>query len=111
MELLVRFGSATARDVLRELPDPPTYSAVRSILRILGEKKLITKIRKDGRDFYSSRVPADKARINALQTVVRNFFSNSAVEAACALLGNGPRSISSEEAETLRKIIEEARRK
>ena len=111
MELLARLGGATARDVQRELPDPPTYSAVRSILRILGEKKMITKVRKEGRDFYSSAVPADKARLNALQTVVRNFFSNSAVEAACALLGNGTRAISREEAETLRKLIDEARKK
>jgi len=72
---------------------------------------MITKVRKEGRDFYSSAVPADKARLNALQTVVRNFFSNSAVEAACALLGNGTRAISREEAETLRKLIDEARKK
>jgi predicted transcriptional regulator len=111
MELLIRLGSATARDVQRELPDPPTYSAVRSILRILGEKKLITKVRKDGRDLYSSPVPADKARIKALQAVVRSFFSNSAVEAACALLGNRPQELSADDVEKLQKLIDEARKK
>lgn len=111
MELLIRLERATARDILRELPDPPTYSAVRSVLRILGEKKLVTKVHKDGRDLYSTAIPAEKARVNALQAVVKSFFSDSAVEAACALLGNRRRKLSLEEAARLQKLIDEARTK
>jgi len=111
MDLLIKLGEASARDIQSELPDPPTYSAVRSILRILGQKSLVTKVKKDGRDLYTPAVPVEQARISALQAVVKSFFSNSAVEAACALLGNQKKKISPEEAEMLQKLIEEAKKR
>ena len=110
LELLIKLGSATARDIERELPDPPTYSAVRSILRILGEKKLIQKTTHERRDWYSPAVPAELARLKALQAVVRSFFSNSAVDAACALLGGRRSKLSAEEAAKLQRLIDEARK-
>ena len=109
MELLIKLGSATARDIQRELPDPPTYSAVRSILRILGAKKLIQKTTQERRDWYSPVVPAEQARLRALQEVVKSFFSNSAVDAACALLGGRRRKLSAQEAAKLQRLIDEAR--
>ena len=109
MELLIRLGRATARDVERELPSPPTYSAVRSILRILGEKKLVQKVSRGGRDWYSPVVPAARARLRALRELVRDFFSDSAVDAACALLGGRRRKLSPQEITKLQRLIEEAR--
>ena len=109
MELLIKLGSATARDIQHELPDPPTYSAVRSILRILGEKKLIQKATQERRDWYSPAIPAEQARLRALQAVVKSFFSNSAVDAACALLGGRRRKFSAEETAKLQRLIDEAR--
>ncbi len=111
MELLVRLGSATARVIQAELPDPPTYSAVRSILRILGDKKLIQKVSEEGRDLYSPVVPAEQARLKALQDVVRSFFANSAVDAACALLGGRPQRLSPGEVRKLQRLIQEAKNK
>ena len=110
MELLIKLGSATARDIQRDLPDPPTYSAVRSILRILGAKKLIQKTTEERRDWYSPAVPAEQARLSALQEVVRSFFSNSAVDAACALLGGRRPKLSAEDAAKLQRLIDEARK-
>lgn len=111
VEILIRLGRATARDVQRELPEAPTYSAVRSILRILVQKKLLTKERVHGRDHYTPSIPIPQARRGALQEVVRRFFADSPMEAACALLGGKNVRLSAKEAGQLMKLIKEARKK
>jgi predicted transcriptional regulator len=111
VEIILRLKSATARDVERELSDPPTYSAVRSILRILVNKGLLLKKREADRDVYSSSVPVTAARTSVIRSFVKNFFGNSAGEAACALLGQKDVKLSSEDADRLMKLIKEARRK
>src|SRR2546423_15610263 len=86
MNILFRHGEATVSEVMHELPDPPTYSAVRSILRVLTEKKLITH-REDGpRYVYLPAVSADHAADEALNQVVRTFFDGSAEAAVAPLL-------------------------
>ncbi len=110
LEILIRLGRATAREVQRELPDAPTYSAVRSILRILVGKNLLAKEHLRGRDHFMPSVPATKARRGALQDVVRRFYANSAAEAACALLGGGNIRLSPAEAGRLTKLIKAARK-
>src|SRR5258705_13789055 len=86
MNILFRRGEATVSDVMADLPDPPTYSAVRSILRILAEKEIITH-REDGpRYVYLPAVSADRAADEALHQVVKTFFSGSADAAVTALL-------------------------
>lgn len=111
MEIILRLGGANARQIETELPDAPTYSAVRSILRILVAKGLLVKQRKEDRDWFTSKVPVAKAREGALQEFAKRFFADSAVEAACALLGQKGVKLSSAEADRLMKLIEEARRK
>ena len=86
MNVLYRRGEATVAEVMDDLPDPPTYSAVRSILRILAQKELITH-RNDGpRYVYLPAVSADRAGDEALRQVVRTFFEGSAEQAVTALL-------------------------
>src|SRR5215212_8161917 len=86
MNILFRRGEATVAEVMADLPEPPTYSAVRSILRILAEKGLITH-REDGpRYVYLPAVSTQGAREEALQHVVRTFFAGSAEQAMTALL-------------------------
>ena len=111
VEIIVRLKTATARDIERELPNAPTYSAVRSILRILVEKGLLQKKHKGGRDWYSPVVPAATARTSVIRSLVRNFFGDSTGEAACALLGQKDVKLSEEEAARLMKLIGEARSK
>lgn len=111
LEILIRLDRATGRDVERELPDAPTYSAVRSILRILTEKGVIQKKSDGGRDWYSPSISAAKARQSALRALVQRFFSNSTSEAACALLGDRNVKLSDQEAERLIKLIKESRGK
>ncbi len=111
VEIILRLGKATGRDIERELPDAPTYSAVRSILRILVNKGVVVKKDIDGRDWYSPKTRAATARVSALRAMVRRFFGDSAGEAACALLGDKNTKLSADEADRLMKLIEEARAK
>ena len=86
MEILHRLGESTVTEILRELPDPPTYSAVRSVLRILTEKGVIDH-REDGpRYVYFPALPTDKAREDVLLHVVQTYFSGSTEQAVTALL-------------------------
>lgn len=111
VDIVFRLGRATARDIERELTDPPSYSAVRSILRILVGKQLLRKKLSEGRDWYLPGVPVAKAKSGALFALVRNFFADSAADAACALLGQKNVKLSPDEADRLLKLIEEAREK
>src|SRR4051812_17080784 len=77
MDVLYRRKEATVAEIMADLPDPPTYSAVRSILRILGEKKLV-KHRDDGhRYFYYPAQSPDTAQQTALAHLVKTHFAGS----------------------------------
>ncbi len=109
MNILHRQGEATVSEILRALPDPPTYSAVRSVLRILGEKKLVEH-REDGpRYVYSPAKPTQKAGVEVLRHVVRTYFSGSTDLAVAALLGTADADLRGEELERLRERIRAAR--
>ena len=88
-EAIFRLGRATVGEVLAELPDPPSYSAVRAILGKL-EKKGFVRHQEDGpRYVYLPAVPTERARRTAMQHLVETFFQGSAESAAAALLGLG----------------------
>ncbi len=110
IEVITRLGRATARDIERELPNAPTYSAVRSILRILTNKGLLLKAPdEEGRDWYEPAVPVARMRKTVLRDFVKSFFADSAADAACALLGQKNVKLSAEEADKLMALIKEAR--
>lgn len=110
MEILHRRGESTVSEIMEALPDPPTYSAVRSILRILGEKKLISH-REDGpRYIYAPAKPTDKARDDVLAHVVKTYFAGSTEQAVTALLRLSDADVSDAEVERLRDKIRGARR-
>lgn len=86
MDVLYRRGEATVGEVMEDLQDPPTYSAVRSILRVLKQKGHITH-REDGpRYVYAPSVERERARRVALDHLVNTFFDGSAEHALAALL-------------------------
>lgn len=88
MEIVYRLGEATAAQIHEQIEDPPSYSAIRALLRILVEKQHLLH-RADGpRYVYAPVVSRSKARSAALAAVVENFFEGSAVRAAAALLGS-----------------------
>ncbi|MEP6472572.1 MAG: BlaI/MecI/CopY family transcriptional regulator, partial [Gemmatimonadota bacterium] len=99
----------TVTEIMQALEDPPTYSAVRSILRILGEKKLIA-FKEDGpRYVYFPAKPTDKAREDVLAHVVRTYFAGSTEQAVTALLRLSDADVSDPEIKRLREKIRDAR--
>ncbi|HEX6053435.1 MAG TPA: BlaI/MecI/CopY family transcriptional regulator [Gemmatimonadaceae bacterium] len=110
MDIAYRLGSATAADVLEALPDPPSYSAVRAMLRILEEKGHLTHRHDGPRYVYSPVVPRTAARQSALRSLVRTFFDGSATQAAAALLDMSDSRLTPDEAEQLTRLIEKAKR-
>lgn len=109
MDILHRRGESTVSEILQALPDPPTYSAVRSILRILGEKSLIS-YREDGpRYVYFPARSTDKARDDALAHVVQTYFAGSPEQAVTALLRLSDADVSDADVARLREKIRRAR--
>jgi BlaI family transcriptional regulator, penicillinase repressor len=108
MDVLYRRGEATVAEVMDDLKDPPTYSAVRSILRVLTEKGHIVH-RADGpRYVYAPAVGADRARKAALDHVVNTFFDGSAERALAALLTRSDLELSETQIRRLAKEIRKA---
>jgi predicted transcriptional regulator len=109
MDILHRRGEATVAEIMTELPDPPTYSAVRSVLRILGEKELI-RYKEDGpRYVYYPAQDTEAARDDVLAHVVRTYFAGSPEQAVTALLRMSDVDMSDSEVERLRETIRHAR--
>lgn len=109
MEILHRRGESTVAEILGAIPDPPTYSAVRSILRILGEKKLIAHKEDGPRYVYFPAKPTDQAREDVLAHVVRTYFAGSPEDAVTALLRLSDANLSEAEIGRLREKIRSAR--
>jgi predicted transcriptional regulator len=111
MDIVYRRGRATVTDILEDIADPPSYSSVRGLLRVLVEKGHLQH-REDGpRYVYSPTLSRQKARSNALAQVVDTFFDGSALQAASALLGSPQAKLSEDELTELSALIERARSK
>jgi BlaI family penicillinase repressor len=109
MDVLYRRGEATVAEVMEQMVHPPTYSAVRSTLRILEEKGHVVH-REDGpRYVYAPAEGRDQARTAALDHLVNTFFEGSAEEALAALLKRSDLEMSEEQIERLAGTIRRAR--
>jgi BlaI family transcriptional regulator, penicillinase repressor len=108
LDILYARGSATAAEVKDSLPDPPSYSAVRALLRILEEKGHARHETEGTRYVYLPSVPRESARTSALSRIVQTFFDGSAAQAAAALVDSG--SLSDEDLKRLSEMIERARK-
>jgi BlaI family transcriptional regulator, penicillinase repressor len=109
MDILHRRGEATVAEIMEDLPDPPTYSAVRSVLRILGDRGLV-KYKEDGpRYVYYPAVATATARNDVLAHVVRTYFGGSPEQAVTALLRMSDVEVNDQVVEQLRKTIHRAR--
>ena len=109
MDILHRRGEATVAEIMGELPDPPTYSAVRSVLRILSEKALI-RYKEDGpRYVYYPAQDTEAARDDVLAHVVRTYFAGSPEQAVTALLRMSDVEMDDDVVARLRERISRAR--
>ena len=106
MDVLYRMGEASAHDIRRVLPDPPSYSAVRALLAVMLEKNLISH-RKDSRRYlYRPAVSEKKAKRSALRRLLGTFFDDSPEKLVAALLDPADQKLSDEEIERIRRLID-----
>lgn len=110
MDLLYERGRATVADVLAGLADPPSYSAVRALLRVLEEKGHVVHAEERRAYVYRPAVPREHARRSALRHLVRTFFGNSAEQTVAALLDLKGKQLTAEELDRLAALVERAKR-
>ncbi len=110
MDAIYELKEATALQVLERLPSPPSYSAVRALLRVLENKGHLHH-RQDGpRYIYVPVLAREKARKTALQHLVRTFFDNSTEDAVAALLDLSEDGLAEADYRRLLELIEKARK-
>lgn len=109
MDIVYEMKEASAVQVLERLPEPPGYSAVRALLRVLERKGHLVH-RQDGpRYVYAPRLPKDKARRSALSHLMRTFFDDSTEDVVAALLDISEDNLSEDDYRRLTELIEKAR--
>src|SRR3954469_18788262 len=110
MDVVYRLGRATAAEVQESLPDPPGYSAIRALLRVLEEKGHLRHEQDGPRYVFLPTVPRDKARRSALRGVVQTFFDGSTAQAVAALLDAPDAKLTDEDLDRLSRLIDQARK-
>lgn len=109
MDILFRLGSAGVADVRAELPAPPSYSAVRTMLGRLEEKGHVTHERNGQRYVYSSTLDREAARESAFERMVRTFFEGSPGRTVAALLDHSASDLTDDELAELADLIDRLR--
>ena len=109
MDVLYQKGRATAAEVMELLPDPPSYSSVRALLRILEEKGHARHEMVGTKYVFIPSVHRDKAKRSAIRHLVQTFFDGSPERAVAALLDLSSGRLSDEEVERMTRLIEKSR--
>jgi predicted transcriptional regulator len=110
MDVIYRRGRATVAEVRDGLGDPPSYSAVRTLLGLLEKKGHLRHEQEGARYVYLPTVERDRARRSALRHVIRTFFDGSEERAVAALLDMSDARMSDETLRRLERLLDEARR-
>jgi len=110
LDILYRAGRATCAEVQKMMTDPPSYSAVRTFLRILEEKELVRHEQDGARYVYIPTVERARASRSALRHVLNTFFGGSVTQAISALLDEDSKHLSEKDWQRLSVMIEEARK-
>jgi predicted transcriptional regulator len=109
MDVVYRFGVATARQIRDELPDPPHAAAVRTLLRILESKGQLRHTKDGPRHVYLPTTPRDVARQSALRHLLSTFFDGSRAAVVAALLDENEPPLSLEERRELAATVAQLR--
>ena len=105
MDVIYRKGSASVKEVLGGLPDPPSYSAVRAMLNILERKEFLRHKQEKLRYVYIPVIPRKKAMLSAARQFLRTYFDGSVEEAVAALVDVGKDSLSGDEYARLSRLV------
>lgn len=109
MDAVYRLGSASAAEVLEQLPDPPSYSAVRAMLRILEEKGYLRHEEDGPRYVYLPVIPRETASRSAMRHIVSTFFGGSRSRAMAALLEVSDAELSEEKLRRIERLVARTR--
>lgn len=110
MGVVYELGRATAEEIRAKLPDPPTNSSVRVLLRILEEKGHLTHERDGQRYVYLPTVSTEKAGNTELKELTRTFFGDSVPSVVAALLSMSTSELSREDLDELSRLIAQAKK-
>ena len=108
MNIIFKNGKATAGEVMDQMPDPPSYSAVRATLRVLEQKGHVRHHHDGTRYVYIPTVAREKARSSALDHLLNTFFEGSAANVVMTLLQK--EKLTSDELDRLSEMIEVAKK-
>ncbi|MEN8693537.1 MAG: BlaI/MecI/CopY family transcriptional regulator [Akkermansiaceae bacterium] len=106
MDILYRLSEATAQEVLNELPDPPSYSAVRALLATLKNKEMVKHSKQGRRYLYTPVINEKKAKQTALKGLLNTFFQGKPQNLVAALLDPSDQKLSRKEISEIRKLID-----
>ena len=110
IDILYRRGRATAADVMADLPGDPSYSTVRTQLRVLEEKGHIRHEEDGQRYVYAPAIPRRTVRKSAMKHVIETFFEGSVEQAVAALLGGEGSRLTEEELDRIEELIKKTRK-
>jgi predicted transcriptional regulator len=110
MDVLFRRGRATASQVMQELPGGPSYSTVRTQLRVLEDKGHVRHEEEGPRYVYMPAVPRHAARKSALRHLVNTFFDGSTEKVVAALLGGEGTRLTDEELKRVADLVAKAQK-
>ena len=109
MDVVYRLNQATVQQVLDHLDDPPSYSSIRALMRILEDKGHLQHFSDGPRYVYQPTHSAGKARRSALKHLLATFFDNSVEDAVATLLDVNAQQLTDDELKRLRQLIDQAR--
>lgn len=110
LDVLYRLGRATCAEIQKAMTDPPSYSAVRTFLRIMEEKKIVRHEQDGARYVYIPVLEKERASRSAMRHLLNTFFGGSVTQAISALLDEESKNLSEEDRHRLKAIIERARK-
>ena len=110
MDIIYQLGQATAAEVLENLPDPPSYSAVRAMLKILEDKGHLRHKQQGPRYVFLPKVSREKAKRSAVQHLLQTFFDGSAESAVATLLDVSRSDLSNADLDRLNSLISQAKK-
>ena len=110
MDIIYQLGQATAAEVLENLPDPPSYSAVRAMLKILEDKGHLRHKQQGPRYVFLPTVSREKAKRSAVQHLLQTFFDGSAESAVATLLDVSRSDLSNADLDRLNSLISQAKK-
>jgi len=111
MDIIYKRGQATATDVMEAMDKPPSYSAVRALLRILEEKGSLRHQQEGQKYIFLPTVTREKAKQSAMKRMLHVFFNDSTEAAVAALLDISPTKMTDEEWDRLTSLIDQAKKR